>query len=309
MSTENQTMPPEHTPFQGAAPVIETRVGLIVEGDNRFMGASVFHALHLTHLSPLDTLLAAFGVPQLSDLDREALRLASLVLISPDARVWPLKLCRLLSSYGSPLVGTFAAQLVLKTQMLGPITIGAAAAGLIAFRARIQAGMPARESLTVWKTACNGRIPGFGVPFRAQDERLVALRGFVGPAGLASRPFWQTNEQLFALTEDGPEVPNIALGLAGLLLDVGISPENTGLVAAQLMAPVYVAHALEASQTDRHILPHLPPSAVNYRGIPPRNLGEAPGAEVPAGLRRKGSGQTASSQGRETYADMAHRSR
>lgn len=51
--------------------------------------------------SACDGILVALGVREPSPTSREALRLVMLGTMSPDARVWPLKLTRLLASHGA----------------------------------------------------------------------------------------------------------------------------------------------------------------------------------------------------------------
>ena len=99
---------------------IDTRVGLIVDGDNRYLGRSVFAEwVHLLK-DPGDGLLVALGLPEPTAQAREVLGLLVLGLTSPDARVWPLKLTRLLASHGDPLAGYFGAQLVSAGKLMGP---------------------------------------------------------------------------------------------------------------------------------------------------------------------------------------------
>lgn len=248
---------------------IQTRAGLIGHDDNRFLGRSVFERFVLEVKSPSDAVAAALGVP-LGPENREALRLAAIATTSPDARVWPLKLCRLLSSYGDPVAGFYGAQLVSGGPIMGPGAAANAAAGLEFIARRREEGVEMAVALDAWKRQNRGRVGGFGVPFRAEDERLVALRRILPETGLEGRPYWKLSLALMA--EMAPEVPNVALAIAALLLDCGVPARRCGMALSVLMTHVFLAHALEASDTDGAALYQLPPEDLEYAGVPPRTV-------------------------------------
>jgi len=266
---------------------IDTRVGQILDGDNRFLGRSVFSEWERELQSPSDTLLLALGVRKVTDLDREAARLISLCLLSPDARVWPLKLTRLLSSRGDAVAGYFGGQLVTAGRVMGP---GAAlhAARCLRWVAESTGPDPSTEevcaAVEAWKR--EQRTPiigGFGVPFRPADERRVALLRFVGEGPLAQRRSWRLH--LRVVEALAPKQPNVVLSIAALLLDVGVSAERCGMALGVLMPHVFLAHALEAAQTDGE-LSSMPRELVEYHGIAARHT-SAPGTpEVVHALRR-----------------------
>lgn len=266
---------------------IDTRVGQILDDDNRFLGRSVFSDWERELRSPSDTLLVALGARELTSLDREAIRLVSLCLISPDARVWPLKLTRLLSSRGDAVAGYLGGQLVTAGRVMGP------GAGRHAARCLHRVGESTgldpsteevRAAVDAWKREAGTTIiGGFGVPFRPQDERRVALVRFVGDGPLARRRHWQLH---FRVVEAlAPTPPNVVISIVALLLDVGVPAERCGLAVSVLMQHVFLAHALEAAQTDG-ALTSLPRELVGYRGIAARHT-SAPGTpEIERALRR-----------------------
>jgi hypothetical protein len=270
---------------------IDTRVGHIGDHDNQFMGRSVFDRLAGEMRSAGDAVAVALGLTP-DDDDREALRLVALCTTSPDARVWPLKLCRLLASWGSPMVGTFASQLVSASHVMGP---GTATGCALALRAVAEAvgedPDPARivAVLERWRADHGGRIGGFGVPFRPEDERLVALRRLVRGTALERRPFWRLQERVAAaMATRDPVQPNVVLGVSALLLDAGVHPRHCGLALALSMHHMFAAHAMEAAVTDR-ALRDLPAEVVEYRGAPPRSTAD-PGLRPPVhpALQRRG---------------------
>ncbi len=261
-------------------PCIETRVGQIVDGDNRFLGRSMFDDWSRDLTSPGDALLAAAGVRDLSPVNRESLRLIALCSMTPDARVWPLKLTRLLACHGDPAAGYFGGQLVSTGKVMGPGAVTHAAKSLCwvgdaAGDAPTDAA--AAAAIAAWRARSPGPLAGFGVPFRDQDERRVALLRFVRGGPIERRRYWRLHEQFVAAA--APLRPNCALSFAALMLDMGVRPEHCGLMLSATMAHVFFAHAIEGSTHDA-VLRALPVEAVDYRGVAPRH---SQGGAAPAG--------------------------
>ena len=266
---------------------IDTRVGLIVDDDNRFFGRSAYREWSDVMTSACDGVLVALGVREPSPTSREALRLMMLGTMSPDARVWPLKLTRLLASHGDPLVGYFGAQLVSASKVMGP------GAALQAARALQFIGAHAGEAptdthvaaaITAWKPRCGGKVGGFGVPFRAVDERRVHVLRLAAGTPIADGRYYRLHEQVAAAMHPLP--PNVALTVAALLLDIGVAAEHAGVALAVMMSHVFLAHALEAAAQDGPRLHSIPADAVAYRGAAPRHSRAAAPSEPPLALRR-----------------------
>ena len=266
---------------------IDTRVGLIVDGDNRFFGRSAYGEWCEVMTSACDGVLVALGVHEPSPTSREALRLMMLGTMSPDARVWPLKLTRLLASHGDPLVGYFGAQLVSAGKVMGP------GAALHAARALHFIGAHAGEAATdtevaeavaAWKARSGGRVGGFGVPFRAVDERRVHVLRLAAGTPVAGGRYFRLHEQVAAAMH--PLQPNVALTVAAMLLDIGVAAEHAGVALAVMMSHVFLAHALEAAAQDGPRLHSIPADAVDYRGAAWRHSQTATPSEPPPALRR-----------------------
>ncbi len=252
---------------------LETRVGLIDTDDNRFRGHAVFADLAARLRSPADAAALALGTRLPDDDDREAWRIVTVCLLSPDARVWPVKLCRLLSSWGDPVVGFYGAQLVTASRIMGPGATAGCAAAVAAVRAAAPDGDVdlVAAALDAVLARTGGRLQGFGVPFRAEDERWLAMQRFVAGTALAERPHWRLVAPIVAaMARRSPARPNMVLGMSALLLDAGVPPERCGLAAAVCMTPVFGGHAVEAAELDGAALFELPADAVDYRGVPPR---------------------------------------
>lgn len=264
---------------------IDTRVGLIQRDDNRFCGQSAFQHWVNVWSGPFDANLAALGI-ELTPLNREAMRLITVASTSPDARVWPLKLSRLLSSWGDATAGYFGSQLVTAGKVMGPGAVRGAARCLAHLASHVGPDFTVAEvaaRFAEFRAANPGPVGGFGVPFRPTDERRVALLRFVGDGSLRRR-HWRLHE---ALVDAAPlKAPNVVLSIAALLLDAGVAAERSGLVTTLLMSHVFLAHALEAADTDGAPLNAWPVDAVKYEGVAARTLGERRAANVPAALRR-----------------------
>jgi hypothetical protein len=266
---------------------IDTRVGLIVDGDNRFFGRSAYGEWCEVMTSACDGVLVALGVRDPSPTSREALRLMMLGTMSPDARVWPLKLARLLASHGDPLVGYFGAQLVSAGKVMGPgAALHAARAlhfiGAHAGEAPTDAAVG--EAIAAWKARCGGRVGGFGVPFRAVDERRVHVLRLAAGTPIAEGRNFRLHEQVVAAMH--PLQPNVALTVAAMLLDIGVAAEHAGVALAVMMSHVFLAHALEAAAQDGPRLHSIPADAVEYRGAAPRHSRTAAPSDPPLALRR-----------------------
>ncbi len=261
------------------------RVGHIGDVDNRFCGAAVFAELATTTVNPIDLMARAFGMPALDDDGRELLRCVALAVVSPDARVWPLKMTRALASYGNPYAGFFGAQLGSASDRMGPGTAAVGAASLVWIRQQVGAA-PTAEAVAAAvaeHVATRGRIAGFGVPMRPEDERLLGLRTLLERHPARDRPNWRLHLLVADAIRASQQLePNIVIALAALLLDLGLAPHRAGIFVSVMMAPTFVAHALEASDHDGPYLRELPMAAIEDRSTPPRRTAAA-AAAIPAG--------------------------
>lgn len=249
------------------------RVGHIGHVDNRFCGAAVFGELAARVADPTELLCRGFGMPPPDADGREVLRCIALCATSPDARVWPLKLTRVLSSYGNSFAGFFGAQLANFSDRMGPGTASHAAASLrwIAERLAAEVADPAATDEQVSARvaehlASRGRIAGFGVPFRKEDERLLALHRLLSGHPAQRGPMWRLHLQVVTAMRhlEGLE-PNIAFPFAALFSDLGLAAHRAGLFLSLLMSPVFAGHALEAADGDAALLQELEPRFVEDR--------------------------------------------
>ena len=251
-----------------------TRVGHIAYGRNRFCGADVFGKLAYEVAIPSDLIVRAFGGRRLDTADREVLRCVALAVTSTDARVWPLKLARILASHGNLYAGFHGAQLANATDRMGPNAGTGAALALAAISDAVGA---AHDDASVIEAAAHrlveaqAVIGGFGVPFRDEDERLVELAKLLECHPITRRRAWRMYRGLAAAVYARSKVrANVVAALAAIAIDFEIAPHRVGLFITIAMSHTFAAHALEACDHDGELLRELAVEHVEYRGQPPR---------------------------------------
>ncbi len=246
---------------------IRTRVAHLGFPEHRFRGKAVFGEL-AGKVSYAALIARAVGGPELDREDVALLDVLAGVTTVADARVWPLKLTRVAASYGGMLAGFAAGQLPLEGERIGPpITVHAA-------NLLVEA---ASSSDLVGLIASKKRLVGYGIPFRPYDERFVALREFVYAHGRAQRPYWRVQEALSAVVRSERGLPpNIGIGTAALLLDMGFTPYESAAVVHFVNQHVFVGHAVEGAQLRSAALREFPLSNVRYVGKSPRRTGDEP---------------------------------
>ena len=201
------------------------------------------------------------------------------VLAVADPHIWPLKVVRLAASYGQSMVGVGAGILSLEGAFIGVHPCNAIArllddalryVGDLDDRDRIEEA--ARRFFLSSKT-----IPGFGVPFRPQDERVVKLTECVRARGCADRPYWKLFLGISEyITAERGLSPNIGSALGAVALDLGFLPERVGLFALCTVMSTLVANAREGAEQEKDVLKELPAGRIRYRGpaarVSPRAL-------------------------------------
>jgi hypothetical protein len=112
---------------------------------------------------------------------------------------------------------------------------------------------------------------GFGTPFRAYDERLVAFRECMRNREREDLPYWRTMTAIVDPIRNALGVePNIGLGVAAAFLDLGIPVEAVGPLALALMSHMFLAHAVEGAKDASEVLRELPLASIRYVGRPSR---------------------------------------
>ncbi|MCA9549851.1 MAG: hypothetical protein KC933_07440 [Myxococcales bacterium] len=255
----------------GERPTLVTKVARAEHGDNHFRGYWL-NAELLGHHSMASIAGLAVGGPASSGEDRALLEDMAVAVNVADPRIWPLKVTRLVSAYGSMFAGLAAGNITMDRSLLSMEACCEIAARLVALAERADdlddAGLAAYLA-DAWPER---RPPGFGVPARKEDERVVGLVGRVRDV------YRRQDRRYFRLFERVAEVsrvernlkPNILLVFSAIALDLGFPPESIGALAWALVQASFQANAVEGAQTAPELMRQLPQEHLYYVGPPDR---------------------------------------
>lgn len=259
-------------------PSVVTRVARAGYDDHRYFGYSLFTELLGSETCTGLNAMAVMG-RRVDGASRAMLDDLAVIMTVADPRIWPLKVTRLVASYGGTLAAFAAGHLVLEGDLLGPWSTLYAAELWDELRGAIGVGIAdaahvEREMSSL--LARRKRLAGYGVPFRSRDERMDALRTRVEQRGWHERPIWRLQETFSrrVQTERGI-APNIAAGAAALLLDLGFTVPEVPAIMTVLMQANFVANAIEGARQAPAVLRSLPLEAATYVGVPPRKTPRA----------------------------------
>lgn len=251
---------------------IRTRSARWGWSDHRYFGFAVFGELMgepLSGMVALSVLGRRLSADELAVLDE-----AAVALTLADPRIWPLKMTRVLASYGNTLPAAAAGLMVQEEARVGAWTCCRAAELLVAFRQQVDDqvdNLELLEGVVRRHLAQHHFVWGFGTPFRARDERLVALSACVERRGREELTHWRLFRNVAHVVGSIRSwEANIGMGIAACFLDMGMSPREIGVMAAALMQHMFMAHAAEASEQRSLILQKLPDERVAFVGRPPR---------------------------------------
>jgi hypothetical protein len=248
---------------------IRTAYGRGVPGDYDHFGVRVFRDL-VGRTSYLG--LVAFGLTgqKLAPEDEALLDDVAACFNVTEPRVWPIKLSRLVATLGRATPGVLCGLTALDSDLVGGRVTENATRQLLEIAAMVDEASDRDEALRQFVLQ-RERIIGFGVPFRAVDERLVALRAALERRGRTRGTYWRLTESLWSIAKQlrGLE-PNIASAGAALFLDLGFRPEHVGAMMLVLLQPTFVGNAAEGARMRSEELRQLPSEAVRYVGPAPR---------------------------------------
>jgi hypothetical protein len=196
-----------------------------------------------------------------------------------DPRIWPLKITRLVGSYGRTLPAFAAGHVSVEGLTIGMWQSGATAALLLRL-ATASGGVDEGSFAGVARSLLeeHKRLPGYGVYFRQsapgelqRDERVDALRHRLAVRGRTELPYWTLFERFNAIVRTERAMnPNIAAAAAAALLDMGFSPHQISALAFFTNGTTFVANAVEAAEQESECLQSLPADAIEWRGRAPR---------------------------------------
>jgi hypothetical protein len=251
--------------------------------EHRYFGHGVFEELtgseSMTSLMVLSVLGRRLPADCCSVLDDAA---AALTLADP--RIWPLKLTRVVAAYGSPIPALCAGMLLENEARIGPWAFIEASRALIELHSAIgeAAGDAAHvEGVVARYLAEHAFVWGFGTPFRARDERLVAFRRCIQLRGRDVLPHWKTMEAVAAAVSKAKNAEaNMGIAVAATLLDMGLDPQEILMLVVALMQHMFFAHALDGVRSDATVLRKLPDNYVRYAGRSARTSPRAKEADL-----------------------------
>lgn len=252
--------------------------------EHRYFGHRVFEELlgreTFTGLTVLGVLGRRLPTEHYAIIDE-----AAVALTLADPRIWPLKLTRLLASYGSPMLAAAGGCLVLEGARIGPSATEHAARLLLELRARLgdQFDDPELVRSATFAT-CQGRrfVPGFGTPFRPEDERLLAFTKSLARRGKTTLPHFRTLTLTApVITELTRAQPNISIGVAACFLDLGLSVSEIAPLTTALLHHMFLANALEGAAQAAPWVRELPDHAIEYVGPTERRSPRAEHAAAP----------------------------
>lgn len=269
-------------------PVLETRVGHASWGDNLFRGHSVDTQL-AGKIGIWGIVSLAIGGPALNEVDIRLLDDVAACSLAADPRIWPMKLARLGSAHGNYTTGLFAGMMGTEQAQVGIHAVTGIARLLVDIGEHVDRGTPLRAVIERVLSQ-HSRFPGFGVPFRDEDERVVALRRCVAARGRGTRRYWALASEIEAhLSEQRRISLNFAAALGSILLDLGFSIEQVSPVSAFAVLPNFLANAYEGAEQRPAVLRRLPDAAIEYVGPPAR---ESPRARAARAAGEAGEAKT-----------------
>jgi hypothetical protein len=237
--------------------------------DHRYFGHAVFAELAgeetVTGLLALSVLGRRLSKEECLVLDDIATT-ASLA----DPRIWPLKLTRLVASYGCTGPAVAAGLLILEGARIGPWSTVKAAEALVELHAAI--GGRYDDTDLVAKVV-NLHIEkhhvlwGFGTPFRDHDERLVAFRECMIRRRRDRLPYFRTMDAIIDVVRQRRKMePNMSIASAAAFLDLGLSVEQAGPISFALMFHMFLANGVEGRNPESEVLRELPENRIRYVG-------------------------------------------
>ena len=255
-------------------PTIATVVAHGGHRDNRYFGYSTFGDLLGSETYTGLNVMAVSG-RRVDPETRAMLDDLAVITTVADPRIWPLKLTRVVASYGGTLAAFAAGQLCMEGDLLGPWSTRFAAELWVELRDAIgedAVGDPDRVNAEVGALlARKKRLVGYGVPFQTHDKRFEALHRRVEERGWQDRPFWRMQEVFTRrVREERALGPNILAGASALLLDMGFTAAQAPGVMTFLAQNNFAANAIEGAQQAPAVLRSLPVECAVYVGEPPR---------------------------------------
>jgi hypothetical protein len=195
-----------------------------------------------------------------------------------DPRIWPLKISRVLSSYGNTIPALCGGNVFLEGARVGPVAARESAGALATFAATYSEPWKGGDLETelLRRLERGERIAGYGVAFRRFDERVEVVDRIVREEGRETGLHWRCSLAVEAILAERRVLPrNVVSASAAALLDCGFTPRQIGLLMWYYFVPTFMANAVEGAEQAPAMLRELPLEAVEYVGPAPRRSGRS----------------------------------
>jgi hypothetical protein len=151
--------------------------------------------------------------------------------------------------------------------VFGAQRFAAIAASLVVWHERAAAGQLPDDVLT--RELAGGAL-GFGVLYGTMDPRFDALMAQAAKRGRGDRPFASLAARAARLSRAHGLEPHAFVAVCALGLDLGLTPDQVGLLGMLPLVHVALAHAAESAQQQSRTVQRLPDENVTYAGRSPR---------------------------------------
>ncbi len=248
-----------------------THVAHAGHGTHRFVGHDLFG--ELLGKETFSGLMALSIVGRrFTAVETELLDCLAVVLSVSDPRIWPLKINRVIGSYGKTLPAFCSSQICLEGDLIGMWPAGLAAQFLVDLKNALPGPVDeCSEADLEAFLATKKKLLGYGVAFRERDERLDAIRECLEQRERTGLPFWRLQERFSEVVTRTRKIgPNIVIGAAAILLDLGFVPHEISAMSHFFNLNAHVANAVEAAAQAPAVLRRLPDDAIDYIGPAPR---------------------------------------
>ncbi len=260
-----------------------TRVGLAIDGDNLYRGYSVKDEL-VGQASFWRMMSLAIRGPELSDAQCHLLDVILSASAAADPRIWPLKMVRVAGSSGGFWSALGSALLMVDGASVGASPAAQVVRMLRVLKALLSEGAPLEEVIEQIRVESGGRLAGFGVAGRGEDERYLAIKGWFDQhyrQGEADTTYWNLFHQIQPIIKARYGLqPNLLTCQVSLLMDMGFNEDQIPIMVTLSLLPCYIANAYEATVCEEAKMPErLDSTRVKYVGKSSRSVATREGVD------------------------------